>query len=344
MAYRKSGIDAFSQPRPPSASRPFASPGNHRVRRPASPASYTRRPLPPGPGPLDKKGEKLILKPINGACESFKPRKPSERSSNIKPLRALHSLDQQYTGRPESETSTFGQASSSILNTRRTKSFDDINCIDQKKKFGDSPNKLQPLNYRSSNFGHLSENLARGGSPHHNSRISPSSHIKVETSYLASYSSPSTSPRVSPHSPSSPKPRRESFGGTSTLRRTSTLLANKRSTSLGESSGSFSRSRPSLVSVHCYQNTIYQCLSHTVKFREFMVLNSHNDINPNSLAGGDMIKEFAKLVREMWDNSKKKRVLKPTALRRVVSRNLTFFANYRQHDAQEFLCICGCFA
>ncbi len=74
--------------------------------------------------------------------------------------------------------------------------------------------------------------------------------------FQSSFNSPSSSPRCSPYSPnstyssvSSTKPRRESFGGTSTLRRTPSL-ASKRSTSLGESSGSFSRSRSSLVSVH----------------------------------------------------------------------------------------------
>ncbi len=192
MAYsRRSGLDAFPQPRPPSgsATRSLASTNTHRVRRPSSPASYTRRPLPPGPGPLDRKGEKLLLRPINGAAlssDTFKPRKPLERSSsNIKPLRALHSLDQQYTSRPESDSSTFNHASGS-LHTRRTKSFDDINFNDQKKKLGDSQKKLQPLNYRSSNFGHLSENLARGGSPHHSTSLSPNSHIKVETTYVVS--------------------------------------------------------------------------------------------------------------------------------------------------------------
>lgn len=191
MALRKAGIDAIShQPRPPSASRHPISPGARRPLRPSSPGSYTRRPLPPGPGPLDRKGEKLILKPINGpGSENFKPRKSAERSSKIKPLRALHSLDRQYLRTESESSSTYNKTSQgSSFNTRRTKSFDDITFNDTKKNTSDSSKKLQPLNYRNSNFGRPAENLARGGSPlsQQNHRVSPSPHLKVETSYVVS--------------------------------------------------------------------------------------------------------------------------------------------------------------
>ena len=60
--------------------------------------------------------------------------------------------------------------------------------------------------------------------------------------------------------------------------------------------------------LQCYQNTIYQCLSHTVKLRNLMTHNGYSDmINPNSTSCGDMIRgewqnystQFGKIIHRL---------------------------------------------
>ena len=154
-------------PHPPSA-RNSVYASTRRVRS-SSPVTV-RRPLPPGPGPLDDKGERLVLKPIDKSS-SFRPRKPCDKTPT-KPLRAIHSLDRVIVSRPASDLAGNATGGKTPTLVRRSKSFEDSPSKNSPSMFisttPDLPRQvLAPLTqYKASNFGTLPDALARGGSPH----------------------------------------------------------------------------------------------------------------------------------------------------------------------------------
>ena len=87
----------------------------------------------------------------------------------------------------------------------------------------------------------------------------------------------------------------------------------------------------------CYMNSVIQCLSNTLEFSKYFLLDLYKDeqnltrFDPQ----GDLVEEFAQLLRSIWlDNDQ---VVSPQKFRRAFCRINKQFRGNMEQDAQEFL-------
>eukprot|EP01060_Flectonema_neradi_P015650 TRINITY_DN2228_c1_g1_i1.p1 TRINITY_DN2228_c1_g1~~TRINITY_DN2228_c1_g1_i1.p1 ORF type:complete len:828 (+),score=101.92 TRINITY_DN2228_c1_g1_i1:45-2528(+) len=87
----------------------------------------------------------------------------------------------------------------------------------------------------------------------------------------------------------------------------------------------------------CYMNSAIQCLSATVRFRQFFINETYkNFINPENQYGtkGKLAEAFAELMKNMWTG---KDDYSPTTFKKVLGRANDQFAGWGQEDSQELV-------
>jgi len=89
----------------------------------------------------------------------------------------------------------------------------------------------------------------------------------------------------------------------------------------------------------CFMNSVLQCLSNTkplllLCFRED--LDSLFNRSSTSAMKGSLMREYAKLIQNMWGGDSRT-VVSPQAFKSVVGRFASRFLGYAQQDSQEFL-------
>lgn len=83
-------------------------------------------------------------------------------------------------------------------------------------------------------------------------------------------------------------------------------------------------------------NSILQCLSHTVKLRDYALLHKYErESNRNARLHGKLFRAFADTLSELWSGSS--RSVSPSDLKAQIEKFSSRFAGYEQHDSQEFL-------
>ena len=89
----------------------------------------------------------------------------------------------------------------------------------------------------------------------------------------------------------------------------------------------------------CYLNSVIQCLSNTLDFRKYFILDFYkNELNFSSFEPqGDIIEEFSKLIKKMWLENDEA-VLAKDFFISFCKINKQFSGDFQQ-DAQEFLSI-----
>lgn len=90
----------------------------------------------------------------------------------------------------------------------------------------------------------------------------------------------------------------------------------------------------------CFMNSVTQCLSNTRCLLEYLVRDGYSsDINNTiSTMKGDLIRAFASLLSDMWnEGSDNSRALNTGPFKSQIQRFAPVFSGYQQHDAQEFL-------
>lgn len=92
----------------------------------------------------------------------------------------------------------------------------------------------------------------------------------------------------------------------------------------------------------CYLNCSLQCLSHIFPLTRYFVSGEYErDVNAESRDGaqGELAKEYATLLRDMWLKSKAAGsvVVFPTAVKRVLGRLNSDYASLQQQDAHDVL-------
>ncbi|VDP12228.1 unnamed protein product [Soboliphyme baturini] len=88
----------------------------------------------------------------------------------------------------------------------------------------------------------------------------------------------------------------------------------------------------------CFMNAVLQALVNTKDLRDYFLQKLHYiDINQTNPLGmkGHLAMVFGDFMADMWSGMKV--VHEPSNLKKLIGQKATQFANYAQHDAQEFL-------
>ncbi|XP_076802429.1 ubiquitin carboxyl-terminal hydrolase 2-like [Clavelina lepadiformis] len=88
----------------------------------------------------------------------------------------------------------------------------------------------------------------------------------------------------------------------------------------------------------CFMNCILQCLSHTKDLRDFCLKSKFsNEINSKSPMKGKLIKAFAEVIQQLWENSSSLLSVTPSNFKSQIQKFSPRFMGYEQQDSQEFL-------
>jgi hypothetical protein len=90
----------------------------------------------------------------------------------------------------------------------------------------------------------------------------------------------------------------------------------------------------------CYFNASLQCLSHTFPLTKYLIscqYEPHVNLTSRDGTGGQLVKEYAALLREMWLKSFPSEEIRPIALRRLIGRVNEEYATLQQQDAHDVL-------
>lgn len=86
----------------------------------------------------------------------------------------------------------------------------------------------------------------------------------------------------------------------------------------------------------CYMNSILQCLSRLIPVLSSTSLLQRSDLNPFSKSEGKLAWAFKDFLETMH-KSENHKVIDPSEIKKIISRNYPQFAGYDQHDSAEFL-------
>eukprot|EP00978_Attheya_sp_CCMP212_P047169 scaffold421244_cov58-Attheya_sp.AAC.14 len=90
----------------------------------------------------------------------------------------------------------------------------------------------------------------------------------------------------------------------------------------------------------CFLNSSLQCLSNTIPLTDyFLGYDYRKEINYDNVLGtnGELVTEYAKLVKQLWLGSNQSSSLAPSAFKRTLGKFNPQFQGENQHDAHELL-------
>ncbi|CAJ0581306.1 unnamed protein product, partial [Mesorhabditis spiculigera] len=89
----------------------------------------------------------------------------------------------------------------------------------------------------------------------------------------------------------------------------------------------------------CFMNATLQMLVNCAELKAYFLSDLYKqDVNEHNVLGfgGRLARAFAQFLQQMWSCSSK--TVEPQQIKEIVAEKASQFANYAQHDAQEFLC------
>mmetsp|Transcript_3026 Transcript_3026/g.5499 ORF Transcript_3026/g.5499 Transcript_3026/m.5499 type:complete len:549 (-) Transcript_3026:1117-2763(-) len=90
----------------------------------------------------------------------------------------------------------------------------------------------------------------------------------------------------------------------------------------------------------CFLNSSLQCLSNTIPLTDyFLGYDYRKEINYDNVLGtnGELVTEYAKLMKQLWLGSNRSSSLAPSAFKRTLGKFNPQFQGENQHDAHELL-------
>ncbi|XP_069797244.1 ubiquitin carboxyl-terminal hydrolase 2-like isoform X2 [Narcine bancroftii] len=307
------------------------------------------RPLPLGPGPLDERGRKLVVKGRGSRGQEQLPQ--AKASSKRVPMRADHSLGVRIPHPPVAPAKHSSTSSSS--STSSTSSSPSISPPVQRKASWSQSLQGAP----SARCSHLQDPWdvqdCLRDLPSPRPRRSPSLG-RLETREPSPALSRSSSLRrlnletaTSPggggslhFAPQDVMPRTSwTSSGLPTRSGREHLPQERQRKDKREAIISIGNGQTGLRNLGntCFMNAILQCLSNTRELRDYCIWREYLlDVNESAKGRCELMDAFADLIAALWDPTKSGAVT-PLLFLQTFQRLVPLFMGYSQQDAQEFL-------